>query len=140
MKCDGVRPTCQQCERLGFECVYEIPETATNVIIRKDYLASLEDRVKVLEGVVTGHDIQLRRLAGGGTLSLNGDAVASPTLPPIPPEGVGTHVENGDQNQVVGVEDGHEPMPDENPTDGMAISFVDEKDSAFFGMDLFRSG
>lgn len=48
-KCDGVRPKCSGCEELGFECVYVNPASSSNVIVGKEYLSSLEDRLKVVE-------------------------------------------------------------------------------------------
>ncbi|KAE8333931.1 fungal-specific transcription factor domain-containing protein [Aspergillus sergii] len=48
-RCDGVRPSCSACSRLGFECVYTTPNHTQNVIIQKEYFQALEDRVKSIE-------------------------------------------------------------------------------------------
>ncbi|KAE8165540.1 fungal-specific transcription factor domain-containing protein [Aspergillus tamarii] len=48
-RCDGIRPSCSACGRLGFECVYTTPNHTQNVIIQKEYFQALEDRVKSIE-------------------------------------------------------------------------------------------
>ncbi|KAF7617591.1 hypothetical protein AFLA_006507 [Aspergillus flavus NRRL3357] len=48
-RCDGIRPSCSACGRLGFECVYTTPNHSQNVIIQKEYFQALEDRVKSIE-------------------------------------------------------------------------------------------
>ncbi|KAE8381201.1 fungal-specific transcription factor domain-containing protein [Aspergillus bertholletiae] len=48
-RCDGIRPSCSACHRLGFECAYTTPNHAQNVIIQKEYFQALEDRVKSIE-------------------------------------------------------------------------------------------
>ncbi|KAB8263240.1 fungal-specific transcription factor domain-containing protein [Aspergillus pseudonomiae] len=48
-RCDGTRPSCSACSRLGFECVYTTPNHTQNVIIQKEYFQALEDRVKSIE-------------------------------------------------------------------------------------------
>ncbi|KFY96800.1 hypothetical protein V500_02282 [Pseudogymnoascus sp. VKM F-4518 (FW-2643)] len=40
---------CSACEELGFECVYVNSASSSNVIVGKEYLSSLEDRLKTVE-------------------------------------------------------------------------------------------
>jgi hypothetical protein len=103
---------------LGFECTYTPPTTATNVIVQKDYLHGLEDRVRKLED----------------SLSTVKDDIA----------GLFTKVDR-DPGQVLqrreyeqGQRVAADPVPDltgtEDSVDAMgAVTFADEEDSGFFG-------
>lgn len=33
-----MRPRCAQCERLGFECIYEVPDTSANLLVPREYV------------------------------------------------------------------------------------------------------
>ncbi|KAK5065097.1 hypothetical protein LTR84_000933 [Exophiala bonariae] len=57
-RCDGKRPSCSLCIELGFECQYQQGAGFQNVIIGKDYLSSIESRLRLVEG-------RLSRLEGG---------------------------------------------------------------------------
>ncbi|KAJ5403234.1 hypothetical protein N7509_003105, partial [Penicillium cosmopolitanum] len=131
-RCDGTRPRCSLCRDLGFECIYTPPTTATNVIVQKDYLHGLEDRVKRLEGLfsvvrgeidglndrIEGRVGNLRDFSDGGLgvrSVVNGNAQVE---------------KQSDQVQV--------HVPDltgtEDSVDGMgAVTLADEEDSGFFG-------
>ncbi|KAL1970561.1 hypothetical protein VTN77DRAFT_4205 [Rasamsonia byssochlamydoides] len=114
-RCDGSRPKCSLCVGLGFECVYTSPTTATNVIIRKEYLTGLESRVRALEEtlcLIKANVDDLSSRVGRGS-----DPRKGPELEP---------------SQEA------ERMPDlagaEDPIDAMgAVVFADEEDSGFFG-------
>lgn len=132
-RCDGTRPRCSLCRDLGFECIYTPPTTATNVIVQKDYLHGLEDRVKRLEGLfsvvrgeidglndrIEGRVGNLRDFSDGGLgvrSVVNGNAQVE---------------KQSDQVQV--------HVPDltgtEDSVDGMgAVTLADEEDSGFFGI------
>ena len=49
LQCDGARPKCSYCEDLNFDCVYLQSASSSNVIIGKEYLGSLEERLKIAE-------------------------------------------------------------------------------------------
>ncbi|KAH7029734.1 fungal-specific transcription factor domain-containing protein [Microdochium trichocladiopsis] len=111
-RCNGARPRCDLCERMAFECVYETPASAANVIVPKDAFADVESRLHVLEEMVKRHNELLT--------SKSISSVASSIS-------LGHNVVNLKQHaQELEVEQ-------EDDTDGMAISFVDEKDQGFFG-------
>ncbi|KAM0753888.1 hypothetical protein T439DRAFT_322773 [Meredithblackwellia eburnea MCA 4105] len=50
-RCDGLFPRCTPCSELNYECRYDTKAGpgVTNVIVTKDYLASLEERIARLE-------------------------------------------------------------------------------------------
>ncbi|KKA22979.1 Uncharacterized protein T310_2993 [Rasamsonia emersonii CBS 393.64] len=114
-QCDGSRPKCSLCIDLGFECVYTPPATATNVIIHKDYLTSLESRVRALEetlSAVEDHvDDLSSRLDRGDDPKNRHDPKASQDVEPV--------------SDLAGVEDAVDAMG--------AVVFADEEDSGFFG-------
>ncbi|KAM5358999.1 hypothetical protein ACJZ2D_014824 [Fusarium nematophilum] len=136
-RCNGRRPRCTLCERMGFECVYEMPGSSANLIVSKDIIAGLESRLEALENKVRQHNEQLE---AGGTGAA--DRCATPTSlqsylasePTDPPAGT----------VVVSVLN-QEPdlQTDANETDGMAISLVDDDDYGYFGpssnISLMRS-
>jgi hypothetical protein len=111
---------------LGFECVYTPPPTAANVIVQKDYLHGLEDRVKRLEeslGAVRG---DLDGLAKRVDYGPEGDRDRQSA---ISGQNAG---ESQDEMRIAA------PMPGligtEDSVDGMgAVIFADEEDSGFFG-------
>ncbi|KFY90238.1 hypothetical protein V498_06095 [Pseudogymnoascus sp. VKM F-4517 (FW-2822)] len=47
--CDGARPKCSACNELSFDCVYIQSASSSNVIVGKEYLTGLEERLKVVE-------------------------------------------------------------------------------------------
>lgn len=135
-RCDGTRPQCSLCRDLGFECIYTPPTTAANVIVQKDYLHGLEERVKRLEDVFSGVREEINLISSKiGEFSGDGKS------------GDSSRGAVNDSNAQFG--DGDIPgerqkeqvqaqVPDltgtEDSVDGMgAVTLVDEEDSGFFG-------
>ncbi|KZN90865.1 putative transcriptional regulatory protein [Penicillium chrysogenum] len=125
-RCDGKRPSCSLCQDLGFACVYTPPPTAANVVVQKDYLHGLEDRVKRLEesfGAVRGDlDGLAKRVDCGPRRDKERESAIS-----------GRNVGESEAETRIAA-----PMPDltgtEDSVDGMgAVIFADEEDSGFFG-------
>lgn len=44
-----MRPKCSACSDLNFNCVYVQPASTVNAIVGKDYLYSIEERLKLVE-------------------------------------------------------------------------------------------
>ncbi|OQE36175.1 hypothetical protein PENCOP_c012G02469 [Penicillium coprophilum] len=123
-RCDGKRPSCSLCQDLGFECVYTPPPTAANVIVQKDYLHGLEDRVKRLEqslGAVRGDlDGLVKRVAHGPERDRESAIPGRNTR------------ESRDETSIAAPMSGL--IGTEDSVDGMgAVIFADEEDSGFFG-------
>jgi hypothetical protein len=108
-RCDGARPQCSLCNDLGFECIYTPTTTATNIIVQKSYFNALEDRVKKLEESV----ITVREDIDGLCVKAKGvnDGKRGHRSDSVP--------------GLIGTEDEVDAMG--------AVTFVDEKDSGFFG-------
>ncbi|WZH39126.1 Zn2-C6 fungal-type domain-containing protein [Fusarium acuminatum] len=120
-RCNGVRPRCDTCEKLGFECLYEQQETSANLLVPKDLFAALEAKVNLLEANVNKQD---------GRLTLVEDSISkSGGIRQNDP--VAHQPKSGDV--VVDIERMEENCVDQSNTDGMAVSFVDELDCGFFG-------
>ena len=49
VQCDGGRPLCQTCRELGFACKYTETGSTANVIVGKEYLSELEQRLGMVE-------------------------------------------------------------------------------------------
>jgi hypothetical protein len=136
-RCDGVRPRCSLCRDLGFECVYTPPPTATNVIVQKDYLRGLEERVKRLEEGMVGVRGDIDGLVGRfdgvqGQSVATGDGRSSTSLQ------TARRIEDDGQRLA------SMPVPDligtEDSVDAMgAVTFADEEDSGFFGLINLKS-
>ncbi|KAH7169928.1 c6 zinc finger domain-containing protein [Dactylonectria macrodidyma] len=120
-RCNGVRPRCEPCERLGFECIYELPDTSANLLVPRDLFTALEDKVRALEATVKQ---QGRRLTDVEVFQHNvsGPSATLTIQPAAVPSNVVVNVE-GIQDQPTG----------QSMTDGMAVSFVDDQDCGFFG-------
>ncbi|KAJ2897241.1 hypothetical protein MKZ38_004843 [Zalerion maritima] len=119
-KCNGVRPRCQSCDNLGFDCVYEFSAKAANIIIHKDAFVALEERVRALEHMVGTHK-KLPSADDNGSQQHEGMASDSRSASGFEPSLATDTV-------VVNIENDQEPT-----TDGMAVSVMDEQDTAFFG-------
>ncbi|KAJ5934757.1 hypothetical protein N7466_004304 [Penicillium verhagenii] len=124
-RCDGTRPRCSLCTDLGFECMYTPPATATNVIVQKEYLHGLEDRVKKLEDSlksvrddIDGLVVRVDRVPEAHPVAVRGGA------------GVGSSQE---AHGAVPVSDSELVGPEDSVDAMGAISFADEEDSGFFG-------
>ncbi|KAJ5373434.1 hypothetical protein N7517_005440 [Penicillium concentricum] len=125
-RCDGKRPSCSLCQDLGFECVYTPPPTAANVIVQKDYLHGLEDRVKRLEesfGAVRGDlDGLVKRVDHGPERERDRESAMSGR----------NYGESQDETRIAATMPGL--IGTEDSVDGMgAVIFADEEDSGFFG-------
>ncbi|PTD04758.1 hypothetical protein FCULG_00000093, partial [Fusarium culmorum] len=116
-RCNGARPRCDTCEKLGFECLYEQQETSANLLVPKDLFAALEAKVNLLEANVQKHDGRLLVVEESISKIGNGPIAHDP--------------KSGDV--VVNIDGMDESCADQNNTDGMAVSFVDEQDCGFFG-------
>ncbi|KAI5206943.1 hypothetical protein E4T38_03653 [Aureobasidium subglaciale] len=126
-RCDGHRPSCSSCVSLDFECQYESSESATNVVVRKDYMTGLDQRMVNLERTVQRLNDVLK-----GHLSPCVDNRASSSARP-PPNSFPSSQSDPDQGQthVTGLE---EPQDEDAVQEnGMAMVFVEEHTSAFFG-------
>ncbi|KAI4718771.1 hypothetical protein E4T48_05016 [Aureobasidium sp. EXF-10727] len=126
-RCDGHRPSCSSCVSLDLYCQYESSESSTNVIVRKDYMSDLDHRMAAMErtvqrlnDVLKGH---LTPCADGRSSSpARTSHQCAPALQPV----------RADLNEtcVTGLE---EPQDEDAATNGMAMTFVEEHTSAFFG-------
>ncbi|PSN71054.1 C6 transcription factor [Corynespora cassiicola Philippines] len=118
-RCDGQRPSCASCLGLGFACQYESTES-TNVLVRKDYLFELEQRVAANERMLQQLDHLLR-----GHLSdcANGEVLH-------PPSSAMTVRADESPHRANELE---EPRDEDTSTNGMAMTFIEEPTSAFFG-------
>jgi len=47
-KCDGVKPVCQRCARLGGECIYDPPERTPQTVRLQTRLRKLENELRSL--------------------------------------------------------------------------------------------
>ncbi|KAL3482689.1 fungal-specific transcription factor domain-containing protein [Aspergillus germanicus] len=116
-RCDGRRPKCGMCENLDFDfdCVYTAPVTAANVIVQKDYLSSLEQRVKTLEDSLN-------------TVKSELSAVASKVNGEISNALIG-EIKSSRQNEHFADLAGTEDIVDAVG----AVAFTNEEDCGFFG-------
>lgn len=132
-KCDGTRPKCSYCEDLNFDCVYLQSASSSNVIVGKEYLGSLEDRLKLVEESIKslqsgqGRPHKQLRFEEDDEQNVREDGINSleATRSGHRRDGV-TEVDSGGLQEFVGLED---------ETDGMgAIVFIAEEDCGFFGL------
>ncbi|KAK6819309.1 hypothetical protein RU639_008038 [Aspergillus parasiticus] len=121
-RCDGQRPSCSSCTSLGLECLYEPSESVTNVIVRKGYVSDLEQRVTSLE-----HKLQRLNDAFRGHLSPCPSNYPWHATSSLPAPGAATRAR---ETHATGLE---EPQDEDASTNGMAMTFVEEQSSAFFG-------
>jgi len=107
---------------LGFDCQYEPSVSATNVIVRKGYVSDLEQRVTFVEH-------RLERLNDVLRGHLSPCPNTHPGRPPssTPAPGAATRAR---ETHATGLE---EPQDEDASTNGMAMTFVEEQSSAFFG-------
>ncbi|EED18875.1 C6 transcription factor, putative [Talaromyces stipitatus ATCC 10500] len=114
-RCDGRRPKCGMCEDLGLNCVYTAPVTTKNVIVQKDYLSNLEDRVKALEDSLN--------IVKSDVSAVKSKMSKGSSDEPVKENG------HGHQN-----EQSPEFVETEDAIDAMgAVAFADEKECGFFG-------
>ncbi|KAF2501403.1 hypothetical protein BU16DRAFT_450555 [Lophium mytilinum] len=136
-RCDGRRPQCSTCDELDFDCIYVASAASSNVIVGKDYLAALENRLsdveQRLDGVDNGHDTSplhpsssTRRGRQARITEERGPFFSSRR------SGLAA-VDEEDAHDGANEEDAHDGA-NQDSTDGMgAIVFTDEEYSGFFG-------
>ncbi len=124
-----MRPKCSLCTNLGFDCQYEPTESSTNVIVKKEYVSDVDTRLKVVEDLLRRHDDLLRGHLSSCHTEPSSQSGSSPVkhLPPRP----SMPMRDSIQVDVSELEQDH--ATEETLTDGMALSFVDEMNTAFFG-------
>ncbi|KAH8588841.1 fungal-specific transcription factor domain-containing protein [Bisporella sp. PMI_857] len=123
-RCDGIRPKCSGCIELGYECIYTQTASMTNVIVGKEYLAGIEDRLKLVEQEIShmknfrsNRHIRFDDATSSTSTALEGSPLTSFT------DGVQVDSGNLQDNEVL-----------ESTTDGMgAMIFSQEEDIGFFG-------
>ncbi|KAF5538645.1 transcriptional regulatory [Fusarium mexicanum] len=136
--CDGQRPSCSSCLTLGFDWLYEPGDSATNVIVRKDYVSDLEQRVSSVE-----HNLQRLNDVLKGHLSPctntntspchHGNINAGHSIPsPAPTAPTKASVPSGAGTGTCATSL-EEPQDEEGTPNGMAMTVVEEKTSAFYG-------
>ncbi|KIY03377.1 uncharacterized protein Z520_00068 [Fonsecaea multimorphosa CBS 102226] len=120
-RCDGTRPKCSLCVELGFECIYQQSASYSNIIIGKEYLSSIEDRLKEVEGRLAFLENRDRTLVHQPANPNLSNGVSSSDFPQ--PDTACLREESlGDAETV------------EDPIDAMgAVTFAQEEDCAFFG-------
>ncbi|KAJ3547069.1 hypothetical protein NM208_g1698 [Fusarium decemcellulare] len=119
--CNGRRPKCDACDRLGFECLYEQQEGSANVLVPRDLFTALETRVKLLEFKLEQQNERLTTVEGDARRSTR--QVRQDSL----------EVRPQSSDVVVNVEGIRDSSIEQSMTDGMAVSFVGEQDCGFFG-------
>lgn len=131
VRCDGQRPKCSSCQSLTLECQYEPSESATNIVVRKEYVSDLEHRVTTVErqlqrlnDVVQGH---LSPCVNSRSRNNDDRTLPSDTPQPLVPPGA---VAQATETSAIGLE---EPRDEDASTNGMAMTFAEEHTSAFFG-------
>lgn len=115
---------------MGFECQYDAPDSTTNIIVRKDYVSDLEQRLKKVEHLLQRHDDLLTgHLSTCGPIGEPFEAalhrVSLPSREMHPNEGIEIDA------SVIDSEESESET--EARTDGLAITFVNERAAAYFG-------
>jgi hypothetical protein len=129
VRCDGQRPKCSSCQSLVLECQYEPSEAATNIVVRKEYVSDLEQRVTTVERQLQRlNDVVQGHLSPCVNSHSNNDHRSpSDTLQPLGPQGA---VAQATETRAIGLE---EPRDEDASTNGMAMTFAEEHTSAYFG-------
>ncbi|KIX09394.1 uncharacterized protein Z518_00473 [Rhinocladiella mackenziei CBS 650.93] len=114
-RCDGKRPKCSPCEDMAFDCNYIQSTTSPNVIVGRDYLSTLENRVRTVEQALESVQSQLDDIrASGQTFRAENINASAPG-----------------QNSSLVVQDVSE---DTERVDAMGVVvFTNEEESGFFG-------
>lgn len=127
-RCDGRRPSCSTCTAISLECEYEPSDSSTNVLVPRNYVSDLEQRLKDVEGTLQRHDDFMKgHLSACLTTTEVGssgpsDSQVSFITTKQAPDGIQLEPNN--------VED---PGTNEAQTDGLAIAFVDDHTPEFYG-------
>ncbi|KAJ3498328.1 hypothetical protein NLG97_g1208 [Lecanicillium saksenae] len=128
-RCDGRRPTCSTCQQLGFECQYDAPDSTTNIIVRKDYVSDLEQRLKKVEHLLQRHDDLLTgHLSTCAPVEETYAHLHKVSLPSRE-----AHPNDGIEIDASVIDSEESESETEARTDGLAITFVDERAAAYFG-------
>lgn len=128
-RCNGERPKCSLCQNLGFDCQYEPTEASTNVIVKKEYVSDFESRLKGVEEMLRRHD----DLLIGHLSSCSGRQDAHASSPRSARQAPPFNALTSRESIQLNASEIQEIVAEETVTDGMAMSFVDEFDSVFFG-------
>lgn len=130
-RCDGQRPTCSACSQLNFDCQYDAPDSATNVIVRKEYVSDLEQRLKDVESLLQRHDDLLAGHLSACTPKTGSQRDTHRGNHPS----VSLPYRQGEEIELDadGLEDSAGERDEEPGTDGLAITFVNENASVYFG-------
>ena len=124
-RCNGERPKCSLCRNLGFDCQYEPTDSSTNVIVKKEYVSDFESRLKGVEDLLKRHD----DLLIGHLSACSKHAQQSSKSP----REAGSNLATSRESIHLDASELQDLPAGDAITDGMAMSFVDEFDSAFFG-------
>ncbi|RFU33837.1 hypothetical protein B7463_g2510, partial [Scytalidium lignicola] len=130
-RCDGARPKCSGCRELDFDCVYVQSASSSNVIVGKEYLTSIEDRLKLAEENIVAlqvgqrrHQMQLRSGIEDDTGITDNDNTTI-TVPSHTLNSPAIDTNGGELQHLVTLEE---------ETNGMGtVIFSVEEDCGFFG-------
>ncbi|KAL2259600.1 hypothetical protein VTK26DRAFT_6660 [Humicola hyalothermophila] len=86
LKCDGFKPSCSTCSRLGHKCAYD--EVRRKSGPKRGYVKALEERLKQVETLLKNQELSSSSPDLGKGISLPGDGPAKQTLNPHPNGGV----------------------------------------------------
>ncbi len=132
-RCDGVRPRCSACIELNFECSWVQSAASANTIVGKDYLVSIEDRLKAVEKYIAslkGHGKALGQITTNGNNSDDSDDQYATHSD----ERQGHDLQRGARTMEVRSDALQDISGLEDSTDGMgAVVFSAEEHSGFFG-------
>jgi len=134
-QCDGARPKCLGCTELGFDCTYVNSVSSSNVIVGKDYLSTLENRLQAVEeyiGCLKGshgkRQQQLRFDDDPRSVGRSDADVPSPSVASLANEDLEIDSDSLQDSSGLG-----------NDADGMgAMVFSTEVDCGFFGTYRWR--
>ncbi|KAK4144656.1 fungal-specific transcription factor domain-containing protein [Dichotomopilus funicola] len=76
LKCDGIKPSCSTCSRLGHTCAYD--EVRRKSGPKRGYVKALEERLKQVETLLKTQEISSSDAAKGISMPLDGSAKAPP--------------------------------------------------------------
>ena len=134
-RCDGVRPRCAACIELNFECSWVQSAASANTIVGKDYLVSIEDRLKAVEKYIASQKAHGKAYLAQSQITTNGENSDDSDDQYATHDGE-RHGNDMPKGRTMEVRS--EALQDisglEDSTDGMgAVVFSAEEDSGFFG-------
>ncbi|KAH0279183.1 hypothetical protein KCU91_g1929, partial [Aureobasidium melanogenum] len=131
-RCNGAQPKCKFCENLGFDCQYEPSDSTTNVIVRKELVSGIEERLSFLEASVRRHEQLLRQ--GSSSYNTIDTSLNDGTSGGAQNTGQGFRTPSLNEHDNIQLEaSGVQEIDAEGVSDGMAVTFLDEEDSGYFG-------